>query len=477
MERIRFVNDFLRFMQPIEKAPKELLNEEYKNKPLFLDFELAPYIDDENSHPKHLEIIADGLLIATNMFLKKEITDEIASKQKYVNYCHMGFIFMERICSTYKYVRQAYICDENKSNYYTFYILKTEDCKNYSCIINLGNLCCDVGQYILPGVKKDSRQYFTRNAPLFAKLLNATKGPLIRAYKHTVNILDTQFLFASSTISFINIPVMVNGELLTESPESKTFYVDILKFTNNVLSQYNYVNDYLKFLRAESIYLDADKNEESPSYFTRDLMKDFITEVNDIKDENLKNDILFSGKTSRKLDKYSRDVKYTKNGDIEEHIQLMNTDWHPTISLTCKVMYRYKWSCGLEEISAKFPNGELGKFLMQCDEYELERFMPTVYKACFHGACGEFDKGALILSNKCVYFRYVYKYDEKNDEDDILRKTTDLCTRLCLELNKFIDYKSKSASKLKQSKSEAERNYMGRYFMLNALTDLFSLLA
>ena len=473
MEKIRFVNDFLRFMQPIEEAPKELLNEEYKSKPLFLDFELTSYEYDENAAQKRIaEITETGLFNTGNLECNlfglpvNNATSEIASQQKNDNYICMGVKFMQTVFSTYKYVRQAYVCDEKEPYFYTVYLLTTADGKNCSCIIYLGELFCDIEQYILPGARKEARQYFKRNAPLFTKLFHAFKGD--------PEVLDTQFIVASSTASFIDIPVMVNGVMLTENPDSEKFYEDILKFTVNILSQYNYVNDYLKFLRAESIYLDAEKNEISPSYFTRDLMKDFITAVDDIKDNNLKDDVLFTGKTKRKLDKYSRDVKYTKNGDIEEFIQLINTDYNPSMALMCKVMYRYKWGCGLEEISANFCNGKLGEFLMQCDEYELERFMPTVYKAYLHGSCSEFDKGALILSNKCVYFRYVYKYDDKNDEDEILRKTTDLCTRLFLEFHRFIDYKSKSESKLKQSKSEAERNYMGRYFMLNALTDLFS---
>ena len=475
MKTLRFLNEMVHFVQPIELAPAGLEGTENDDKPYLEGYCLLPYHEDAITARALIHAQTKGELCYPQPGQRKQMFGLPASFDEYdtkaFSQSANGLYFkwvkesMKSMANHYQYVKQAYVLINNTPLFFTLYLLVPEQTKDISCIVTFADLFGDIDQWVLPGAEKYKRQFFSRNAPLFQKLVNA--------YTPGVDFTSTQFLAVSGTSSFLNIPVMRQGKLLTESPFGNQFYEDVFALANNLISQYNHATKYLWPLHMEAVYLNSDT--PSPcNFFTHDHMSHYLTEVKDITDDNLRNDILFEGQASRRFSFWGETPQYDENGQILERFSLINTDWSEELSSWARVLYLHQWENGLCEVSAKLGDYNLSPIFNQFDEYELEKAMPHFYKACFNGKMGLFEQGAIVQTPKMFYFRYVYKPDKDTEEEQILQKIDRLCMKILLELTKFSDYVEKRNKKEGDKKAEANTNSLTKMMLFHGLSSLFS---
>lgn len=453
MKNLRFLNEMkVCFLQ------EDLVSQEIKkavavDKLYFVDFNLRPYeyidcvaqevITAYNNEDRHI----DASYYAYRMFalpLNKDVPQEVRTCNS--SYVDKVIFSLENITNQFKYVRQVYLFDEREKLYYTVYLLSSEDGMNQSCIVALGSMFTDVEGEIYPAVLDTTFQFFSRNAPLFTKLY--------KNFARNVDFSEKQFLVASSSASFINIPVMHRGVLLTESPENEQFYEDIFAFVSNILRQFFHVREYLWMQREESIALAGEESCSLP-FFSRNRMKPYLCNVMDIDDKELINEILEKGKAERKYPLWNNDTEMSL-GFVEEHYILYVTDWKctPTPSRV-KVLYVFHWKNGKDEISVSFGKIKMEKYLELFDEYVLENRMPLLYRSYINGKMGRFEEGALMQTTQLSYYKYEYPQTVKDSLDNILRRVDSDCFNMLREEYKFNDYLQKKDVDEERRKDEA----------------------
>ena len=473
MEKIRFFNDMLMFAQPKEEAPEGLFDGSDDDETTFYkEFSLAPYEFNERKANERLDSYRKGNVSFENtsdpntMYFGIQMgwdDYEVESRQKNVEYVNKVTNSLRSITNQFKYVKQAFLPVNDAPQYYTAYELFSEDGKNISCVVFFGYMFFGIESWILPGAKKDRKQYFSRNAPLFKQLFDN--------YSENVDFSKTQFLALSTSGSFINIPVKHNGELLTEEPGSKHFYEDIFSFVGTVLSQQANVQ-YLDLLHTESQLLNADQ-DGSANFFTRNRMKSYMIDVADIKNGTVKDEILYTGKAIRYFSLWDTNSDYVEEGEIQELFQLVNTDWDSELSSVVKVLYKYQWNNDLDDISVNLGDFDIKSLFDKFDEYELEYKMPTLYKAYVNGIMGKFTEGALIQTAKITYFRYVYNRKTVQNPDEVIVNVDNACMKILRELTKFVDYVKKKKSKDSDKRTESNTDGILRLFFLSGLNSLF----
>lgn len=447
MEKIRFFNDMIMFAQPKEDAPDGLYDGNDDDESAFYkEFSLAPYEFNEKKAYERLDSYNKGNVSFENtsdpntMYFGIQMgwdDFDVKSREENVGYVNEVTNCLRNITKQFNHVKQAFLRVNDAPQFYTAYELMSEDGNNISCVLFFGYMFFSIESWILPGAKKERQQYFTRNAPLFKKLFDN--------FNENVDFSQTQFLATSTSGSFINIPVKHKGKLLTEEPGSKQFYEDIFSFVGTVLSQHANVQ-YLDLLHAESVFLNAEE-DGTTNFFTRNRMKPFVIDVDDITDDAIRNEVLFTETSKRYYPLWGANSDYTDEGEIQEIFQLINTDWDKDVSSLVKVLYKYQWNNNLDEISVNLGDFDIRSIFDKYDEYELEYKMPTLYKAFINGIMGKFTDGALIQTTKITYFRYVYNRKDVNNPDEVLLNVDRACIKILRELTIFTDYINKKQSK------------------------------
>lgn len=473
MEKIRFFNDMLIFSQPKEEAPEGLFDGDNDDETTFYKkFLLAPYEYNERRVNERLDSYRRGNVSFENTADPNTMyfgipfgwdNYEFTSEEQNVEYVNKVTKCLRSITKQFSYVKQAFLRVNDSPEFYTAYELVSEDGKNMSCVVFFGYMFFAIESWIFPGAKEERQQFFSRNAPLFKKLYDN--------FNESVDFSETQFLALSSSGSFINIPVIHNGVLLTEEPGSKQFYEDIFSFVDTVLSQWGNVQ-FLDVLHIESVYLNNDK-DGTVNFFTRDRMKHYMINITDIKDSSVRDEILYNGTSKRYYSLWSADSNYVDEGEIIELTKLFNTDWDSELSSVVKVFYKYQWNNGLDEISVSFDGFNIKLLFDKFDEYELEYKMPTLYKAYINGIMGKFTEGALIQTTKTTYFRYVYNRKTIQHSEEVITNVDNACMKILREVTKFSDYIKKKDSKAESTRIQSNTESIWRLILMSGLNSVF----
>jgi len=400
--------------------------------------------------------------ISSPLISLKELENksDIQSFLKNIEYIESVTKCMQSIVKQFKIVNQVFLRVKDLPHYYTVYELQSEDgAKNRSCVVCFGMMFAQIESWLFPGAGKERIQFFTRNAPLFKKLVDN--------FSEDADFSQTQFLVASTSGSFLNIPVMHDGILLTEDSGTEQFYKDVFAFVDNLMMQFFNVQ-YLDIQRTEAKFLNA--KEEMANFYTRDKMMTYIIGVNEIKDVELREELLTAQAAKRHLLLWDNSGTYAEEGEIEELSHLMNTDWEEEGSSVVKVLYRYLWNNGTEELCASIGKQDVKSLFDNFDEYELEYRMPTLYKAYINGIMGRFSEGALIQTTKVTYFKYVYQQKDDRKRDEILNNVDTACMRILRELTKYCDYIKKRSDKESDKRAESNSDGLLRLFAMSFLS-------
>ena len=459
MDKIRFFNDMLMFAQPKEEAPEGLFDGDDDDETVFYkEYSLAPYEYNERNANERLDLYKRGISSFENtsdpntMYFGIHFdwdNFEVASEQNNVDYVNRVTNCLRSITKQFSHVKQAFLRVKDAPQYYTAYELVSEDGNNSSCIVSFGSLFYAIESWILPGAKKERKQNFSRNAPLFKELFDN--------FRENVDFSETQFLALSTSGSFVIIPVKHNGVLLTEQPGTTQFYEDIFSFVDTLLCQHANVQ-YLDILHVESDFLNTSEDCKA-SFFTRNRMKPYMIDVTEIKDTTLRDEILYTGRSKRFYSLFGENSDYSDEGEIIELTQLVNTDWDSELSSVVKVLYKFQWNNTLDDISVNLGNFDIKSLFDKFDEYELEYKMPTLYKAYINGIMGKFTQGAIIQTKKITYFKYVYNRKTVENSEELITNVDNTCMKILRELTKFVDYINKS--KNKESDKEFQSNTNG----------------
>ena len=430
--------------------------------------DLKPFFGDINEAPEKFKNALidpnnEDLLYEEYVISKRKTTAPLIEYYEQVSNC------LNSIVNEYKYIREYYFSDKDQPGAcFVLYVLISEDMRNATCIV-FGSILWSIQKETISNtVPEERKQLMSRNAPLLYKLTNA--------FNRNVDFSTTQFIAATETGGFINIPLIKDGNEVIGPLEKKETFIDLFSFVGNVVIQ---TNRYCKLLmqRINLLHLMLDENTNSKTnFFTYDRMKPCLIEVNELKDSKLQNEILYNREAKRMINLSDDMGDPSDESEIEEHFKLVTTDNLPVDGLDVFISYTTKWFDNTMDFTYRIIGKiDMDMLLNEYDDYELKNRMPTLYKAYINGLKGLFQEGALICTTKISFFIVeVENFTERTDLDEWKNKADKACFNIMHEFSKFWHYRELREKKESDRKTDLTQSAWTRYVGIKLLASLFA---